>query len=125
MRPIELTWWGLIQAVAFLHGHSTSWHSANMTMSMAGLRWERLQGYHDLNRVMDLWSTNLLDLQPVPYADPVAEGGDVYNGSFVRGQVSSQLLAPSLRSPEPGSCSMFEVAILATLKICTESRSEH
>ena len=56
---------------------------------MRGLRWERLPGYHDLNRVMDVWSTDLLDLKPVPYADPIAEGADVYNGEYVRGQVSS------------------------------------
>ena len=55
---------------------------------MAGLRWERLEGYNNLNRVIDVWSMDLLDLKPAPYTDPVAEGRDVYNGSFARGQVS-------------------------------------
>ena len=87
---------------------------------MAGLRWERLQGYHDLNRVIVVWSMDVLDLKPAPYADPVADGADVYNGSFVRGQVSSQpahiaVTERSLASGslEPRSADTLRVATLA------------
>ena len=40
-----------VQAMAFIHGHQHAKHSVNMQQMLRRLRWDRLEGYHDLNRV--------------------------------------------------------------------------
>lgn len=52
------------------------------------LRWDRVQGYNDLNRVMDVWDAPLGDLTDAPNATILASGSDTYNGTFQSHQVA-------------------------------------
>ena len=51
------------------------------------MRWDRLKGYYDLNRVMDVWDAPLAALPDTPTATLLASGADVYNGTFQEHQV--------------------------------------
>ena len=78
-----------VQAVAFIHGHQHSKHSTNMLPMLKRLRWDRLEGYYDLNRVMDVWEAPLAALPDTPNAALVASGSQVYNGTFQEHQVTA------------------------------------
>ena len=55
------------------------------------LRWETAT-FADINRKMPIWEIPLGHLQATPKAHLVAEGADVYNGSFPLDQASRKLV---------------------------------
>ncbi|KAK9787515.1 hypothetical protein WJX73_009943 [Symbiochloris irregularis] len=76
----------LPEVTALLHGHPDSWHSHPMNETLAKLDWKAIPGYLDLNRKQPIWTRPLKATPPHPVG-PLAEGRDVYNGSFVPGQI--------------------------------------
>ena len=77
-----------MQAMAFIHGHEhESWHSRSMWDILPSLRWEGAT-YADINRKMPLWEIPIGHIQCTPKAQLLAEGPDVYNGSFPLDQAS-------------------------------------
>ena len=90
--------------MAFIHGHEhESWHSASMHDILPKLRWEAAT-FADINRKMPLWEIPLGHIQSTPKAQLLAEGADVYNGSFPLDQVSLPLHSLCPLGPGLPSC---------------------
>ena len=72
-----------MQVTAFVHGHEEEgWHNMNMRQTFIALQWDRIPGYTDLNRKVDVWEMQLKNRPKYPSGHPIATGDEVYSGKY-------------------------------------------
>ena len=60
--------------------------------TLTRLHWDRVEGWHDLNRKMPVWMHRVGALSSLPDVPVIAEQPDAYNGSFNTHQVGAAAL---------------------------------